>query len=90
MEKFYFIRHKETHEWLPCSTQRNSTSASLGKTRPPRLFVSRVAAKLALNWWAEGVSYNLYRNDDSLQECVHIHGRNKDDMEIVEVTLIVT
>ena len=88
MSTFYIVRNKQTEECLPIAKQRNSTSARLSTTLPPRLFRTSGAAKNALNWWSQGVSYANYgRGDDYLIDVVKVRDRNKDDMEVVEVTL---
>ena len=89
MITFYIVRNKHTNEWLPVSHQRNSTAARLTSTLPPRLFRTVSAAKNALNWWSDGVSF---RNrgawgDDYDLDVVHCKDRKKEDMEVVGVIL---
>jgi hypothetical protein len=89
---YYIVVDNMTSRWLPVCSKRNATSAELTNTLPPRLFVSRIAAQLALNWWKEGIWYNKYRSYfegeyDIDLEVTKIPSRSEVDLRVVKVRL---
>lgn len=90
---YWIIRHKETGEWLPMRKGRTQTSAELTKVQPPRLFVSKGAAKRALRFWLGGIWWMEYRQtdffrEDFVLECHEQPNRVAEKMEIVEVVIV--
>lgn len=95
----YAIRQKGTLKFLPnTATNRGHTYSEPVAGPQPRLFDRRRSAAVALKAWAKGhatpimdIDYGEFGERYDSQRGVDyspVEGRNADDMEIVEVTLV--
>ena len=93
---FYVIRHKPTMMFLPAGGKglRGHTHQEPTDKRPPRLFTTSRDAKKALTFYCDGkwkeLSYQSGSDGEWDYDLSPIPNskRNKDDYEIVEVTLV--
>lgn len=94
---YWAIRHKPTGGYIPQlynSSGRGGTHSepTSDPLQPPRLFLSRVGAKLALVAWLKGKWERECRHDglDYWERLVvvPVPDRKAEDMEIVELKLV--
>jgi len=100
--QFFIIRDKTTGRYLPPGQGRNGRGTTHQdliepcEAFPPRLFHTRQAAQLSLNWWLKGVTSVSITNgylsleDYDCDENWHTEpreDRKKENMEIVRVEL---
>lgn len=94
--KFFAIRRKADKAWLPAIVgKRCSTRAEPSQESAPRLFLRKIDAVNALNWWEKGVwkmirtgGYSGFGYDQDPLEELHVDpdvSRKKEDFEILEV-----
>jgi len=98
--RYYAIRHKPTGRFMPetCKGYSYWDPLHLNGAYPPRLFVKRRSAANALTCWlsgnwsritgteSEGWEYPSYTVVLGTQP-EPVLGRNRDDMEVVEMSL---
>lgn len=91
--KYFAIRHKPTGKYLPQGSKKrggftSDTPMDMSK-RPPRLFMKKHHAQYALDLWVKGRwGVRLTAEHDDFLVPSPVKGRNKDDMEIVEIEII--
>lgn len=93
---YYAIRHKPTGFFLPrFPGKQGGTWVEPTDKEPPRLFVRKIHAKIALKHWLEGkktVKYarvgDLWGVDDvTYNDVTPVASRKVDEMEIVRIRL---
>lgn len=94
---YWAIRRKSDGFYMPQANGRGGRGGSMQEPQNPlskgfqlRLFTTEPAAKIALNAWLKGKWQNRVRIDfegeeEHILEIVPQEGRNRDDMEIVDV-----
>jgi hypothetical protein len=97
---YFAIRHKPTGAFMPNYGSRKGrggfTHDEPSALAPPRLFPRRHHAQTALAHWLRGkLTVSNYRDDytgewDEDWSCKKVPERKAEDMEIVEVTIVVT
>lgn len=96
---FWFIRHKPSGHYLPEPTGRmrrggSHTEPVSPDQKQPRVFMSELSAKRALSSWLRGKvhrnkGYDSYTGDYwEDNEIVPVPSRKKDEMEIVNATMV--
>lgn len=88
-KKYWIIRNKHSQATMPQIT-RCSTHTEPNKKMPPRLFKTKQSASCSLGWWLKGITSLLRDEDGAAYDSVldPISYRHRDDMEIIEVTII--
>ena len=94
---FFAIRHLPTGHLMGSNKQIHGKAWTHWDptipTKTPRLFRNLQSAGQALTWWLAGKAYTAYSDHYEYGREVHgvdsekVEGRNRDDMEIVEVRL---
>jgi hypothetical protein len=95
-QRYWVIREISTGKLFPASKSRGNTSyLEFSDELAPRLFTRRQDALFVARWWLQGHVFQTYaqRTDeyDSFQMTVKpVEGRSMDNIELVEVTLVMT
>ena len=93
MITMFAIRQISTGNYLPNPNGARGRGGShvepvtASPTRPPRLFHTAHAAKVALSHWLKGILTVSYYEDDEIWDLEPQPHRKREDMEVVPVSL---